>query len=153
MSIFTKIGDWIANLFNAMKHYWNKLETTEQDISIKASGIIAILNANLDKTPEVILKLVQAKFPEVTAELLHEYLAKGASVLKIADGIAALSFEDAIKAYQTYLSTHTGNGWVATTQSAVSALLTVLLPETTPLQKITTILQFIYEHFVKGKIA
>jgi len=157
MSFFSKLFafkfKWVADLFNAMKKAWDHLAAEEQAISLKASGIIAIINANLDKTPEIVFQLIQAKFPDVTPEFAHDLLNKASNFLKIGDGVAALSLEDAIKALQAHLSSVTGNDWIATTQHAVGALLTVLLPSTSPLNKITTILEFIYDHFVKGKIA
>lgn len=157
MTFFQKLFNfkfhWVTDLFNAMQHAWNHLAEEEKAISLKASGIIAIINQNLDKAPDVVFQLIQAKFPDVTPESVHTLLSKAADFIKIGDGVAALSLEDAIKAFQNHLGSVTGNDWIAVSQKAVGALLTVLLPGTTPLNKITTILEFIYEHFVKGKIA
>ncbi len=144
---------WLKNLFNSMEKIWEHLGADEQAASLKASGYIAIINANLGQVPDVVFKLIQEKFPNVTPESVQADLIKAGTYLKIADGVATMSLEDAIKAFQTHLSSVTGNDWVATTQHAVAALLNVLLPSTTPLQKITTILEFVYDNFVKGKIA
>lgn len=157
MSFFSKLFafkfHWVTDLFNAMQHGWNHLTEAEQSISLKASGIIAIINANADLVPEEVFKLIQVKFPDVTPEFVHDTLSKAADFLKIGDDAAQLSFQDAIKVFQAHLKDVTGNTWIAKTQHAVGALLTVLLPDTSPLNKVTTILEFIYEHFVKGKIA
>lgn len=157
MTFFQKLFNfqfhWLKNLFNSMEKIWEHLGADEQAVSLKASGIIAIINANIGATPDVVFKLIQAKFPEVTPESVQLLLNKAGDYLKVADGIATMTLEDAIKAFQTHLNSVTGNDWVATTQHAVAALLNVLLPTTTPLQKITTILEFIYDNFVKGKIA
>lgn len=157
MSFFSKLFAfkflWVKELFNSMEKAWDHLGADEQAISLKASGIIAIINANLSSTPDVVYKLIQLKFPDVTPETVQDALTKAGSFLNIADGIASMSLEEAITAFQTHLDSATGNDWVAKTQHAVSALLNVLLPTTTPLQKITTILEFIYDNFVKGKIA
>ena len=157
MSFFSKLFAFkfkgVTDLFNAMSHCWKHLSDLEQAISLKASGIIAIINANVGMVPEDVFKLIQAKFPDVTEQWIHDTLNKAADFLKIGDGAAALSFQDAIKVFQQHLTTVTGNTWIAKTQHAVGAILTVLLPDTSPLNKITTILEYIYENFVKGKIA
>lgn len=152
MSIFSKFFSWVGSLFNSMKKVWNKLSDFEKQISVKASGIIAIINANINESPQVLFLLIQTKFPEVTKDKLQSYLTKASGVLGIADSTANLSFEDAVKAFQTYLGKQSGNKWVAVTQGAVGALLSVLSPDATPINKITVILEYVYQNFVKNKI-
>lgn len=157
MSFFSKLFAfkflWLEDIFNSMAKVWHDLTVTEQAISLQASGIIAIINANIGVTPDVLFSLIQAKFPEFTKEQLTSYLGEAAKVLALADSAAGYTFEQAIAAFQKYLTANEGNGWVATTVSAVNALLSILLPTTTPIQKITIALEYIYQHFVKGKIA
>lgn len=140
---------WLTDLFTAMEKGWNHLTDEEKLISSKASGWIAIINANLTQVPDVVYKLIQAKFPDVTPETVAAELQKAGVILGIADKEASLSFTDAIAAFQTWLGKQTGKAWETISIAAVHALLTVMLPTTTPLEKISTILQFIYDEIVK----
>ena len=153
MGLFQKIGAWFTSLFDVMKRAFNKLSQIEKDVSVKASAIIALINANLTQTPEAIFKLIQLRFPDVTPAYLSAKLSLATKYLGIGDEVASRSFEENIKLLQGYLSKFEGNGWVVTTLGAVNALLTAMLPDTTPLQKISVLLEYIYQKIVKGKLA
>ena len=143
---------WFFNLFNAMEKAWNKLTELEKKISVQASGIIAILNKNLIETPDMFFLLVQEKFPDITRVKLSQMLLTAVRIIGIADKNTAYSFEEAVKMLQTYLSTFKGNAWQVNTMSAVNALLTVLLPSTSLMSKITAVWEFVYKKKVVGTI-
>lgn len=146
----TKIFQWIAGLFSAMKKAFNKLSAIEQELSMKASSIIAIINANLNATPNEILSLIQTKFPGISIIAVSGFLSEAGEVANIFSGASEKSIDEKITIIQKFLA-QTGNTWVYRTQSLVKALLTVMLPST-PLEKVTVVLEYIYQKLVKGKI-
>ena len=146
----TKIFQWIIGLFSAMKKAYNKLSVLERKLSLKASGIIAIINTNLNASPDTIIVLIQQKFPEVSTEMMSAFLTEAGEIANIFPSNTTLSLYEKITTLQKYLS-ETGNTWVYRSQSLVKALITVMLPST-PLEKVTIVLEYIYQKLVKGKI-
>ncbi len=74
-------------MFNAAQKAWNKIEPEVQQALIKGSGVIAIINENLDKTPEFVFELIQQKFPGLTKEALQDGLKQVKEAFKIADDV------------------------------------------------------------------
>mgnify|MGYP003496313068 CR=1 FL=1 len=146
----TKIFQWIIGLFSAMKKAYNKLSVLERKLSLKASGIIAIINTNLNASPDTIIVLIQQKFPEVSTEMMSAFLTEAGEIANIFHSNTTLKKKKKITTLQKYLS-ETGNTWVYRSQSLVKALITVMLPST-PLEKVTIVLEYIYQKLVKGKI-
>lgn len=145
----TKIFQWLISLFSAMKRGYNKLSATEQELSKRASSIISIINTNLNASPETILNLMQLKFPELSIVTISNLLTEAGEVANIFTQGNEKSIDDKILIIQKFLSQN-GNIWVYRTQSLVKALITVMLPST-PLEKITIVLEYIYQKLVKKK--
>ena len=142
---FVSLFDWFASA-------WKKLSTTEKDAAVKASGIIAIINANLTATPDIVFQLIQIKFPDITKEKLTSYLSTITSTIKDVDGVVNADFATTLSNLQSYLGKYSGNQWVTITQGVVGLLAGLLAPST-PIQKITLVLEYVYQNFIKGKIA
>lgn len=151
MGLFKIIGAFFANLFTSMKKLYSKLTETEQRMSVVASTFFAIVNANMDKTPEALIRLIQLKFPDFTREQLTAYVNTLTNKMRLVDSFAAKTLEENLKLLQNHLSKFTGNGWKAETLNGVNILISLLLPGT-PLEKITIVLEYIYQKLVKGKV-
>jgi hypothetical protein len=149
---FEKIGVWHPKIIDGIEDLYNKLHDVEKVEVTKASSWIAILNDNVGKTPEDIFKLIQVKFPDVTREYVTEKLNKlNAQILKV-DASIPESFEDALTKLQDYLGKFQGNTWISMTRATVSVLADVLLNGQSPVQTIETVLEMVYQTFVKDKI-
>lgn len=146
-----KFFAWLSNLFSAMQRAYKKLTIVEQELSVKASAIIAIINANLLESPNVVFSLIQSKYPEITREEISKYLAGIKAVIGIADDAAKKTLETNLIDLQNYLAIHDRNIWVHRTQTLVGALIAILLPSS-PLEKIVSVLEYIYQKLVKNKI-
>lgn len=150
MGLFKIIATFFAGLFTSMKKLYSKLTEKEQELSLFASHFFAIVNENLDATPEVLFKIIQSKYPNFTRQQLTSYVNDLTNKMRIADSYAATSLEENLALLQKHLSKYSGNGWKAETLNGVNILITLLLPGT-PLQKITTVLEYIYTKLVKGR--
>jgi len=149
-TFLSSIGHFFTDLFSGIQKVWHSLTEAEQAVSIKASSIIAIINANLTAAPADVLSLIQAAFPTMTKEGLTDLLNKANQILGIADNAASGTFEQALQTLQAYLSKYQGNTWITITRAVVEILVTVLEPGTI-IQKIETVLEYVYQEFVKPK--
>jgi hypothetical protein len=152
MSVITAILGFFVGLFNAAKKQWIKLEALEQTTATYASGLIAIINKDLTQIPDEFWAVVQANFPALTKDQVTAWMNSAVKFLDIANADASLSFEDALAALQAYLSKHTGNAWIVATQGLVGVFLTVISPNISDIQKITSIMEYIYLDIVKPLI-
>lgn len=149
-SIFTDIFSFFIGIFNASKKAWLKLETDIQQAAIWASGIIAVINANLSATPAQFWADLQKVFPTLTQAQVTEWLNKAGVVVGIIQTDANLSFEDAVVAFQAYLTKQgTGNPWIVATQGLVNLVLVEINPDIPVIQKVTSIGEYIYIDIVK----
>jgi hypothetical protein len=149
---FAKCGVWHPSVEDTLKALYDKLKEDEQ-IAIKtSSGWIAIVNTYLQDTPEDIFKMIQLKFPDVTKESVTDALNKlNAQILHIKDTTPD-TYEDAMEILQTYLSKFQGNTWIAITRAVVTVLSDVLLNGASPIQTIETVLEYVYQTFVKPHV-
>jgi len=150
---FSKIGIWRPSIEDAVEDFYNKLHDNEKSAVQNASGWIAIINSNLQATPDFVFDLIQQKFPGVTKESLTDSLNKlNVNILKV-DANTPDDFGAALSKLQDYLGKYQGNTWIAMTRAVVAVLSDVLMNGTTPIQKIETVLEFVYRTFVKDKVA
>jgi hypothetical protein len=149
---FDRIGIWHPSIEDVVADLYNKLHDTEKKAVQGASGWIAIINANLQATPDFVFDLIHQKFPDVTKESIANALNKlNAEILKV-DANTPDDFGTALSKLQEYLSKYQGNTWIAITRAVVAVLSDILLNGTTPIQKIETVLEYVYRTFVKDKV-
>lgn len=151
MGLFKIIGAFFANLFTSMKKLYGKLTLKEQELSVVASSFFALINANIDKTPETVIRLLQIKFPGFTKQQLTVYINDLTNNMRIIDSYSYKTLEENLGLLQNHLKKFSGNGWKAETLNGVNILISLLLPGT-PLEKITIVLEYIYQKLVKGKV-
>jgi hypothetical protein len=150
---FERIGIWRPSVEGAIEDLYNKLHDPEKEAVQNASGWIAIINANLQATPDIVFDIIQKKFPGATKESITGALNKlNAQILKV-DASTPDDFSAALSKLQEYLSKYQGNTWIAITRAVVAVLSDVLMNGTTPIQRIETVLEFVYRTFIKDKVA
>ncbi len=149
---FAKIGIWHPNIEDAIENLYNKLHDTEKQAVQNASGWIAIINANLQATPDFVFDLIQKKFPGASKESITDALNKlNTEILKV-DANTPDDFGAALSKLQDYLGKYQGNTWVAITRAVVAVLSDVLLKGGSPIQTIETVLEYVYRTFIKDKV-
>jgi len=156
-NIFEKIGDffediwdWAKGLFNAAKKAWKHLEPQIQDALLKGSSIIALINSNLDKAPDEVFALIQNKFPDLSKEKLHEALNEVDKQFGTAATIADADLLTTIQNIQKFLGSLQGNVWQAISSAMAQLLSTVFAGDQTPFAKISMLMEYVYNDFVKG---
>src|SRR5689334_8678146 len=145
---FAKIGIWHPKIEDGIEDLYNKLHDTEKQAVQNASGWIAIINSNLQATPDFVFDLIQKKFPGASKESITGALNKlNAEILKV-DANTPDDFGTALSKLQDFLGKYQGNAWIAITRAVVAVLSDVLMNGTTPIQKIETVLEFVYRTFI-----
>ena len=149
---FYKIGVWHPSFEEGIVELYSKLHGSEQAAIKMASGWIAVINSNLQATPEVIFTILQTKYPGVTRQNVTNVLNElNGALLKI-DTATPEDFNTALARLQEYLGKHEGNVWIALTRAAVGVLADIFLKGKSPIQVIETVLEYVYQTFIKGKI-
>jgi hypothetical protein len=138
-----------TDLFNSVEKAWNKLDPQVQDALIKGSGVINIINTNLQETPDVVFDLIQKKYPDVTKDKLTAALANVTDKLKVAGDIANPDLLTTIKNLQTYFSGFQGKFWEGTASTASQLLSIAIAPDETPFAKVASFIEFVYRKKIK----
>lgn len=142
---------FFGDLFNSTEKAWRKLEPEVQAALIHGSGVIDIINKNLDQTPEFVWELIQKKFPDITKENLQVGLQKVNDDFKIAEGIDNPDLLTLIKNLQTYLASLKGQFWQKASSFISQTLAIVLAPNETEFAKIVSFIEFVYRTIINKK--
>jgi hypothetical protein len=138
-----------TDLFDSAAKAWNKLEPKVQDALLKGSGIISVINQNLEATPDEVFDLIEKKFPDVTKENLTEALAKVTDKLKVAEDIENPDLLTTIKNLQAYFAGFKGKFWEGTASTASQLLSIALSPDETPFAKVAMFIEYVYRKKIK----
>lgn len=149
---FYTTGIWHPSIEAGIIAAYDKLHDAEKAAVKQASGRIAVINATLQQTPDEVFTALHEQFPGVNREVLTQWLNQ---VNDAIFGIAAVvpqDFETALTELQEYLGRYTGNTWVSITRMIVAVAADVLLKGASPAAIIETVLEYVYQTFIKNKI-
>jgi hypothetical protein len=133
-----------TDLFNSVEKAWHKLEPEVQNALIHGSGVINIINQNLQKTPQEVFDLIQNKFPDLTKDKLTAALAKVTDGLKVAEDNTNPDVLTTIQNLQKYFSGLQGKFWQGAASTSSQILAIALSPDETPFAKIASFIEFVY---------
>jgi len=139
-----------TDLFNSIEKAWNKLEPEVQSALIKGSGVISVINQNLQSTPQEVFDLIEKKFPDLTKEKLTDGLAKVTAGLKVAQDTANPDALTTIQNLQTYFSGLQGKFWQGASSTMSQILAIALSPDDTSFGKIAMFIEYVYRKKVKS---
>jgi hypothetical protein len=151
MFFLTKLWDDLLGIFNEAKKLWKELEPNVQTAITQASGLLAIINANLQSSPAVVWQLIELQYPTLTQANIQNALNDAANKLNVGSKIIDPDFLITIQNLQTYLSTFSGASWESEVQQWVGLLATILAPGT-ELQTIVAVLEWVYQKLIKGSV-
>ncbi len=138
-----------TDLFNSAERAWEKLEPAIQTALLQGTGIISIINQNLETTPPELLQLIAGKFPSLSQQNLENALNKAQNVIGIVQGTATLSLEETLSNVQLYLKTKQGTLWENASSILGQTLSVAFAPDETPFAKISMLAEIALEHFKK----
>jgi hypothetical protein len=145
-NVFKKIGQFFEGLFNAARKTYNKLSDEQKAALVHGSGLVAIINANIEGTPADVRAMIATKHPNLDIEKLEAALFKVAQSFGITD---LQSADDAIAAIQGHLSGLSGKTWAVASHAAASLFSALFAPQETKVATIVSLIEFVYRHFIK----
>ena len=148
-TFLSKIGDFFSGLFNSAKKTWAKLSPEVQNAMLHGSGIIDIINNNVDKVPSFVIALIQSKYPDITTDKIHAGLKGIADALHIAEGVNDGDLEALISNIQKYLASLNGKIWANISGTLAKAIAAFLAPPETKFAAISSLMEFVYQTFIK----
>jgi hypothetical protein len=150
---FNAIGLWKPNFEKSIVKIYEQLQDSERKAIEMASGWVAVVNTNLQATPDFVFDIIQQKFPGVSKEKIAEVFNKVNKALKLVDDNTPETFEDAVAVLQAYLSKFGEHAvWASATKMVVEIAANILTGKATPIQTISTVLEYVYQMFIKPKM-
>ncbi len=140
---------WFTDLFNSAQKAWDKLEPQVQTALVHGSGVINVVNENLQKTPDEVFALITQKYPDLTKENLTAGLSKISNSFAIAEGVDNPDLLTLIENLQKYLSGLQGSFWQAASSTIAQLLAIALAPGETPFAKVVQLIEFVFRKKVK----
>lgn len=153
-SFLGKIGDFFSGLFSSAKKTWAKLSPEIQNALLHGSGIIATINKYVDAAPQFVIDAIVAKYPDLHIDQITQGLKKVAVALNIAIDTNDDDLTVVISKLQQYLASTKDDGkvWATISHSLAALLAVVLSPAETKVASVTSLLEFVYQHFIKGDV-
>jgi hypothetical protein len=150
---FNKIGIWHPDIEDAIKDAYEKLHYAEKEAVNNASGWIAVINSTLYQAPDIVFEILQKKYPGLKKETITDFLNNLNAKIHALDDYIPDTFEAALIKLQDYLSKYEGHTWAVITKAAVSIGTDILLIGASPIQAIEIVIEYVYQEFIKPKVA
>lgn len=151
-SFLSKIGLFFTGLFNAAARTWAKVSPEIQDALKHGSGVLAIINQNVEEAPEAVIYLIQEAFPKLDRPTLLAGLRGVAEGLNVADGIVDNDLEGTVERLQKYLAglkSERAQFWAAISSLAAKLLALAFAPAGTKWATFEALMEFVYQRFIK----
>lgn len=145
--IWGLLGGIFKHVIEGAKETFNKLPQETKDALIHGSGLMALLNSMLDKTPEEIMEAIEEEFPDLDIEMVETGLFEIAHTFNLAPKVSDL--DDCIALLTTYLSTIKDTKWDAAMHTGASILGIILAPKGTKFGAIVSLMEYVYRKFFK----
>ncbi len=123
--LFEKIGQFFKSLFNGAQRTWDKLSPEVKAALEHGSGIVAIVNKNIDAIPDVILAEIQKKYPDLSIDKLKEGLDAVSSALNL---VIDPDIIVTIQNIQKYLGERKGRVWALASDTVAKVVSVFLHP-------------------------
>ena len=147
MSIFSFLGQLFTSIFSATRRAWNHLPSQIQDQIKNGSGVINILSQFIGQDPKLTIATLQANL-SIDVDTLYSTLSVLAKYWKL--NVPA-TLEDLIVVIQGYLKTLQDSEWDRVLSTGAQVIADVLTGTTTPFGIISTVIEFVYNEFFRGK--
>lgn len=153
LKLLEKIGQFFAGLFNAAKRAWKKASEPFKDALLKASGIVDIINTNVNSLPPIVIQIILQKFPDLNIDKIKEIILEVSKDLHIAENTADTDLEVMLARLQEVLATtkqDSGKTWAKISHTAYLAIAVLLAPVGTKLAAIVSLAEYVYHDLIKG---
>ncbi len=152
-TFFQNLWTWLSHWFLPVLHTaytaYDNLPQEEKDALTHAVGFIQIVKTNLDATPEWIVQEVEGKYPQLHLPELEAAITSLLHTFNLSTG-GINSLEDGIKIAQDYIKSHAGKALDNVLHAMATTLAHLMSPSETPLVKITSIIEAVFQALHKS---
>lgn len=153
-SFIERFGDWIEGLFTKSEDIYNSLTDAEKKASVWASGIISVANTYINDVPSVLWTVIQAKFPDLSENIVHGFIDKLRARVDNLQSAIPLTLTDALLWLQNYLKQyHSDHNLLNAISTNAYNILSIMLSPTTAIEKLINIGVYVYHLIVKPHVA
>jgi hypothetical protein len=150
-TFFGKIIAFLGHLFSGLFHVaintYDQLPAEIKDAIAHGTGVVALINEMLEKSPAEIRAAIALKYPNLKEAELEASLISVLHTLNLAEDINSL--EDAIGKIQDWLSKHTEGAWAQVSHAIGVGISHALAPQGTKLATITSVIEAVFQAFHK----
>jgi len=134
-----------------MERKWHDLEQDVKNALVQGSGIVQVINENLQATPQFILDLIKNKFPNIDIEKVKEIIQEVALDVKGAESIPGEDIHTTLENLQKYFAALGDKEWQMQASVIAQKLAALFAPGNTPYAIIVMFIEYAYQIFNKGK--
>lgn len=146
MSIFSFLGDLFTSIFSATRKAWNHIPSTIQSQIKNGSSIINILSQYIGQDPNLTIATLQANI-SIDVTTLYSTLSTLARYWGLT---IPATLPELVLTVQAYLKTLQDSEWDRVLSTGAQVLADVLTGATTPFGIIASVIEFVYNEFIKG---
>lgn len=151
-NFFKKVGLIFSSLTKGAEKVWDNTEPEIQKALQKASEIVAVINKYKKETPDFIFTMIQAKIPDFSKEKIEELMAEVNKDLSLVQDGVTPDLMTTIQNVADYLNSRSDSKWAKASQDVAEFIAIFLAPSGTVWNKIGTIMWYVYQRYVKGKV-
>ncbi|HXS58999.1 MAG TPA: hypothetical protein VN726_22905 [Hanamia sp.] len=148
-NFFKKVGEIFSSLTAGAEKVWAHYEPILQQALLTSSGIVALINKEIDQAPDFVFSAIEQAFPHLTKADIEKALGAVAVDLNLVQTGVVADPLVTLENIMTYLKGHTGAGWAKVSEFIANSIALVLAPEGTAWNKIGTIMWWVYQTFIK----
>lgn len=142
-------GSIFSHVLKGAEKTYNDLPEETQDALLHGSGVIAFITKEAEAAPGSVAQGILAEYPDLNIDSLTKGLLLVAQAFKL--DVDENSIDDIIAKLQAYLASLQGDLWDIIVQGAANILAVFLAPKGTKVGVITTLMEYVYQTFLKKK--
>ncbi len=151
-TFFTRLWSIISHIFIAVFHSaitaYDHLPQEEKDALTHAVGFVNIVRNDLTASPAELIQQIQDKYPNLPLPQIDVALS---SILRTFNlSTEQLPLEKGIELLQQWISVHSGGALDTVLHTIAVSLAHAMSPSETPLLKITSIIEAVYQALHKS---
>lgn len=151
-TFFQRLWAFISHIFISVFHSaitaFDALPQDEKDALTHAVGFVNIVRNDLEATPAEIVQQIQTAYPNLAIPQIDAALSTILRTFNLSTSV--LPLEDGVGLLQGWIKTHTGTALDTVLHTIAVALAAAMSPEGTPLLKITSIIEAVYQALHKS---
>jgi hypothetical protein len=147
-----RLDKFMTKLFKNSQDLWTKINPVVQEVIKEASMALEVVMKMQGQTPQFILDKIKDLVPSFNNEKLHEVLSKTVVALNIAGELNNPDLLTSIALIDKHIQSVNPEAKEGVAHTIATFIAQFATPPDTTFGVITSVMKFVFENFVKGKI-